>query len=98
MAEERDRYAAALAELLGGDAARIVAPAAAPGSAVRSVSARQVLYRPGSRVTVTYAASLEWSDGRSHEELVVATAGDDGPPAGPAAAPGGGGEGAGLGA
>jgi hypothetical protein len=82
MAERSDPYADTMALLLGADAARIVAPAAIAGSTIRSLSARQVLFRPGSRVTVTYAATLEWSDGRTVDELVVATAERDGLPPG----------------
>src|ERR671917_332548 len=39
MAEERDRYAAVLAQLLGGDAARIVAPAAGDDGAPAGTAA-----------------------------------------------------------
>ena len=82
MAEGGDGLGAVLAALLGDEAPRIVAPAATAGSTIRSLSPRQVLYRPGSRVTVTYGATLEWSDGRQVEEMVVATADRDGLPAG----------------
>ena len=82
MAEGADPYAAAMAELLGADAARIVAPAVQEGSAIRALSPRQVLFRPGSRVTVTYRATLEWRDGMQEDELIVATAERDGLPAG----------------
>jgi hypothetical protein len=82
MVEERDPYAAVMAELLSDKAIRIVAPAATAGSAIRSLTARQVLYRPGSRVTVTYRATLEWSDGRQVDELIVAAADRDGLPRG----------------
>ena len=84
MAERPDPYADAMVHLLGADAAGIVAPAATAGSTIRSLSARQVLFRPGSRVTVTYAATLEWSDGRTVDEMVVATADRDGLPRGAA--------------
>ena len=73
-----------MALLLGADAARIVAPAAAPGSAIHSLRATQVLLRPGQRLTVTYRATLEWSDGKRVDEMIVAAASRDGPPAGAA--------------
>jgi hypothetical protein len=82
MAEGGDPYAAVMAEMLGEEAFDIVAPAAQPGSEVRSLEVRQVLYRPGSRVTVTYGATLVWSDGRQVDEIVVATAERDGLPSG----------------
>src|SRR5688500_6817359 len=84
MAPAPDPYAAAIERLLGGDAARIVAPAA--GGTIRSLSARQVPFRPGSRVTVSYRATLEGSDGRQRQETIVATADRDGLPPGAATA------------
>jgi hypothetical protein len=86
MAESPDRFAAAMARLLADDAARIVAPAVDGGGAIRSLTARQVLFRPGSRVTVTYRATLEWGDGSKAEETIVATADGAGLPAGAATA------------
>jgi hypothetical protein len=84
VADGSDPIASAMGLLLGADAARIVAPAAAPGSAIHSLRATQVLLRPGRRVTVTYRATLEWSDGKRVDELIVAAASRDGPPAGAA--------------
>jgi phosphotransferase family enzyme len=84
MAEGPDPYAGVMAQLLGPDAARIVAPAAHAGSAIRALRPAQVLFRPASRVTVTYRATLEWTDGRRVDEMIVATADRDGLP--PAAA------------
>ena len=53
MAGEADQIAAAMAQLLSAQAARIVAPAAPPGADIRSLRATQVLFRPERRVTVS---------------------------------------------
>jgi Phosphotransferase enzyme family len=71
-----------MAELLGQDAARIVAPAVPAGAAIGSLRATQVLFRPGSRVSVTYRAALEWADGARADEMVVALADREGLPPG----------------
>jgi hypothetical protein len=77
-----DPYAAAMALLLGAEAARIVRPAAPEGSEIRSLRPRQVLFRPRHRVAVTYRAELEWRDGRRVDEMIVASVSEDGPPRG----------------
>jgi Phosphotransferase enzyme family len=82
--EGPDRIAGAMALLLGADAARIVAPAAPSGAAIRSLRAAQVLFRPRQRVSVTYRATLEWSDGERVDEMIVASASRGDPPAGAA--------------
>jgi hypothetical protein len=82
MGEAGDPYGAVMARMLGEEAFDIVAPAAPAGSELRELEIRQVLYRPGSRVTVTYGATLRWTDGRQVEEAVVATADSDGLPPG----------------
>jgi hypothetical protein len=82
MAEGGDPYGAVMAQMLDEQAFGILQPAAQPGSEVRSLQVRQVLYRPGSRVTVTYGVTFEWSDGRQVDEIVVATAERDGLPRG----------------
>jgi hypothetical protein len=84
VADGSDPVAGAMALLLGADAARIAAPAAPAGAAIRSLRATQVLFRPRHRVAVTYRATLEWSDGKRRDEMIVAWAGREAPPAGAA--------------
>jgi hypothetical protein len=82
MAADADPIAGAMVALLGSDAARIVAPALPAGAAIASLRVTQVLFRPESRVSVTYSAMLEQGDGSLVEEPVVAAADRSGlPPA-----------------
>ena len=80
MAGEADPIATAMSQLLGAQAARIVAPAAPPGAEIRALRATQVLLRPARRVTVTYRATLERAGGGTVGDTIVATADRDGLP------------------
>lgn len=69
------------AALLGGGAGEVLGPILAEqGTRLQTLRPRQVLYVPGERITVTYAAQAEWSGGPSTTERVVVRAHGDGRP------------------
>jgi hypothetical protein len=61
----------AAAQLLGPPAEHLVAAGlAALGAELRGLRPTQVVYRPGSDLTVRYDATVAWSDGRVTEEVL----------------------------
>jgi hypothetical protein len=79
----RDDLLPALTELLGPGARAIVATAVeAAGGRLERLDRRQVLYRPGRRASVRYAATVRWAGGEPVGESFVAIVDVNGPPAG----------------
>jgi hypothetical protein len=79
----RDEEVPAVGALLGPAAIEVVAEGVTEeGGSVRAVRPIQVSYHPGDRITVTYEADIDWPEGYSSEDLVVALARPEGPPDG----------------
>src|SRR5438093_12093974 len=79
----RDPDVPVVGTLLGPAAVEVVGPALAEeGGTLRGLRPSQVSYHPGSRVTVTYDANIDWPEGYSSEDSVVAIARVQGPPDG----------------
>jgi hypothetical protein len=79
----RDDVLPALTELLGTGARDVVAAAVtAAGGELIGLTRRQVLYRPGRRASVRYAATVRWGGGPPVGETLVAIVDMDGPPPG----------------
>ena len=74
MADTPDPVADAMAVLLSGRAAAVIEPAVSGHTRVAELVARQVLFRPRRRVTVSYDAVLEWPDGVRRGQRIVALA------------------------
>jgi hypothetical protein len=73
----------ALKELLGPGARDIVGTAvSAGGGTLHALDRRQVLYHPGRRASVRFAARVGWGRNEPVDEAIVAIADVDGPPAG----------------
>jgi Phosphotransferase enzyme family len=70
-------------ELTGPGAAEVLTRVLPPGTRIRSLVVRQVLSRPGRRVSVRYDAQIEWPDRPATAEAVVAYADRSGLPDGP---------------
>jgi aminoglycoside phosphotransferase (APT) family kinase protein len=79
----RDELLPALSVLLGAGARDVVgAGVRAAGGELLALKRRQVLYRPGRRAVVRYAATVRWAGGSAAPEELVAIVDVDGPPAG----------------
>jgi hypothetical protein len=79
----RDELLPALTSLLGVGARDVVGPAVrAAGGELATLQRREVLYRPGRRASVRYAATVRWAGGSAVTETLVAIVDVDGPPAG----------------
>ena len=79
----RDELLPALTVLLGPGARDIVGAAVrAAGGELATLRRREVLYRPGRRAVVRFAATVRWVGGPAVAETLVAIADADGPPAG----------------
>ena len=69
--------------LLGAGAREVVGAAVrAAGGELATLQRREVLYRPGRRAGVRYAATVRWAGGPAVPETLVAIVDVDGPPAG----------------
>ena len=78
-----DELLPALALLLGPGARGIVgAGVRAAGGDLATIRRQEVLYRPGRRAVVRYAATVRWAGGPAVPETLVAIADAGGPPAG----------------
>jgi hypothetical protein len=78
-----DALLPALSELLGVGARAVVATAVkAAGGRLVHLERRQVLYRPGRRASIRYAATVAWGGAAPVGETFVAIVDADGPPAG----------------
>ncbi len=78
-----DELLPALALLLGPGAQGIVgAGVRAAGGDLRTLHRREVLYKPGRRAVVRYAATVRWAGGLAVPETLVAIVDADGPAAG----------------
>jgi hypothetical protein len=79
----RDELLPALALLLGAGARSIVgAGVHAAGGDLVSLHRREVLYKPGHRAVVRYAATVRWAGGHAVTETLVAIIDADGPASG----------------
>jgi aminoglycoside phosphotransferase (APT) family kinase protein len=79
----RDELLPALTTLLGAGARDVVGAAVrAAGGELATLRRREVLYRPGRRASVRYAATVRWAGGPATAETLVAIADVDGPPEG----------------
>jgi aminoglycoside phosphotransferase (APT) family kinase protein len=79
----RDELLPALTSLLGAGARDVVGAAVrAAGGELATLQRREVLYRPGRRASVRYAATVRWAGGPATAETLVAIVDVDGPPAG----------------
>ena len=79
----RDELLPALTWLLGAGARDIVGAAVrAAGGELATLQRREVLYRPGRRASIRYAATVRWAGGPATAETLVAIVDVDGPPAG----------------
>ena len=79
----RDELLPALTWLLGAGARDIVGAAVrAAGGELATLARREVLYRPGRRASIRYAATVRWAGGPATAETLVAIIDVDGPPAG----------------
>ncbi len=79
----RDEFLPALTWLLGAGARDVVGAAVrAAGGELATLHRREVLYRPGRRAAVRYAATVRWAGGPAIPESLVAIVDIDGPPAG----------------
>lgn len=72
----------ALPVLLGDDASELLDAALSGAGTVTALTPRMLQYRPGRRISVAYGTNVEWGDGRTTTETLVAVSGVDGPPAG----------------
>jgi aminoglycoside phosphotransferase (APT) family kinase protein len=79
----RDELLPALTSLLGADARDVVGAAVrAAGGELEMLQRREIIYRPGRRATVRYAATVRWAGGPATRETLVAMVEVDGPPPG----------------
>ena len=79
----RDALLPALPVLLGEGAREMLAAALqAAGGELGALKRREVLYRPGQRATVRYAATIRWAGGPAVPETLIAIVDVGGPPAG----------------
>ena len=79
----RDELLPALTTLVGAGARDVVGAAVrAAGGELATLRRREVLYRPGRRAVVRYAATVRWAGGPAVTETLVAIVDVDGPPAG----------------